>query len=274
MAFFSVIICNYNYGRYVAHAIESVLDQTYGDFELIVVDDGSTDESREVIGAFDDPRVKAIFKINGGQASAFNEGFAQSRGGWLAFLDSDDWWIPTRLERLNEYLQLIGDGYAIVQHFLDEWDDGAVRRYRSLRPSGDVWDDMIRTGQLDYFVPTSALNFSRACADKIFPVPAAFWYSADAFMMRTAVAYGKLFTIPEVLGYRRVHERSFTNNILKDRRRVLQMLIPELNAYYEKNGLPMRYDLKRLLPSRTRILASAARRRLLRWQEARGASTS
>ena len=66
---FSVILNNFNYGRYVGAAIESVLAQSWRDFELVVVDDGSTDGSREVIGRCRDERIKCIFKANGGQLS-------------------------------------------------------------------------------------------------------------------------------------------------------------------------------------------------------------
>ena len=67
----SVILTNYNYGRFIAEAIESVLGQTYSSFELIIVDDGSTDDSRKVIASFDDRRILTMFQGNRGQAAAF-----------------------------------------------------------------------------------------------------------------------------------------------------------------------------------------------------------
>lgn len=240
---FSIIMCNYNYGSYIAQSIQSVLDQSLPDFELIIVDDGSADESREVIRSFDDSRIKTIFKENGGQASAFNEGFAIAQGSWLALIDSDDWWLPTKLERVSQYAELIGDGYAMVQHFLDEWCDGATRPYRYVRPIGNVWQDMLTTKGLDYFVPTSGLTFPLAIAEKVFPIPLSFWYSADAFLMRTVVAYGKLFTIPEALGYRRVHDKSFTSTVLREKGRLRSLLIPELNKFYAGKGLPLKFEL-------------------------------
>ena len=75
----SILVSNYNYGGFVAAAIESALAQTYTNCEIIVVDDGSTDSSREIINQFAG-RIVPVFKSNGGQASAFNAGFARARG--------------------------------------------------------------------------------------------------------------------------------------------------------------------------------------------------
>src|SRR4051794_25098084 len=94
----SVIVNNYDYGRFVAGAIESALAQTHGATEVVVVDDGSTDDSREVIAGYADA-VVPVLKENGGQASAFNAGFERSRGDTIVFLDADDRLAPTAVER-------------------------------------------------------------------------------------------------------------------------------------------------------------------------------
>jgi glycosyltransferase involved in cell wall biosynthesis len=93
----SVIVNNYNYGRFVQEAIDSALDQSYPLTEVIVVDDGSTDQSREIIARYGD-RIIPVFKENGGQASAFNAGFRASRGQVIAFLDADDALFPNVIE--------------------------------------------------------------------------------------------------------------------------------------------------------------------------------
>ena len=85
----SIVINNYNYARYVAATIDSALAQTWHPLEVIVVDDGSTDDSWSVIEGYGD-RVRAIQQPNGGQGAAYNAGFAASRGEWVMFLDSDD----------------------------------------------------------------------------------------------------------------------------------------------------------------------------------------
>jgi glycosyltransferase involved in cell wall biosynthesis len=94
----SVIIPAYNAAKVVGRAIDSALRQTAPPLEILVVDDGSTDETAAVVGSFPPP-VRLIAKENGGPASARNLGARRARGEWLALLDADDWWLPTKLER-------------------------------------------------------------------------------------------------------------------------------------------------------------------------------
>ena len=100
---FSVIIPLYNKASYVAKAIESVLSQTFVDFELIVVDDGSRDDSfsiaAQAVEGHDNCRI--IRQENTGVSTARNNGVACSRGEFICFLDADDWWVPTFLERMD-----------------------------------------------------------------------------------------------------------------------------------------------------------------------------
>ncbi len=91
----SILINNYNYGKFLAEAFDSALAQTYDRCETIVVDDGSTDNSPEIIASYGD-RIVPIFKTNGGQASAFNAGFAASSGDIICFLDADDVFLPEK----------------------------------------------------------------------------------------------------------------------------------------------------------------------------------
>ncbi len=93
----SIIINNYNYGRFLAEAIDSALIQTHSRIEVIVVDDGSTDDSRAIIAGYGN-RINTILKENGGQTSALNAGFAVSHGDLVCFLDSDDRLLPTAIE--------------------------------------------------------------------------------------------------------------------------------------------------------------------------------
>lgn len=93
----SVIVPNFNYAQYLGACIESVLAQTYGDFELIVVDDGSSDGSPQIARNFTDPRVRVIVQANAGVSAARNRGVQASSGRWIAFLDSDDLWTPDSL---------------------------------------------------------------------------------------------------------------------------------------------------------------------------------
>jgi glycosyltransferase involved in cell wall biosynthesis len=97
MSLVSVIIPAYNQGHYLPAAIQSVLDQTYAAFEILVVDDGSTDNSREVVAQFTDPRVYYLYQENRGLSGARNTGIRHARGDYLSYLDSDDQFLPQKL---------------------------------------------------------------------------------------------------------------------------------------------------------------------------------
>jgi teichuronic acid biosynthesis glycosyltransferase TuaG len=106
----SVVIPAYNSARYIAESIRSVQEQIYSNWELVVVDDGSTDETAGIVRDFSrtDARVKYVFQENGGQASARNTGIRDSRGDLIAFLDSDDLWFPEKLELQTAKLEEAG----------------------------------------------------------------------------------------------------------------------------------------------------------------------
>ena len=101
----SVIIPTFNRSNLISRAIKSVLNQTFKDFELIVVDDGSTDNTEELVQSFHDTRIIYIKQKNQGPASARNTGILKSRGEYIAFLDSDDEWVPSKLKNQIKLFQ-------------------------------------------------------------------------------------------------------------------------------------------------------------------------
>ncbi|MFC1511428.1 glycosyltransferase family 2 protein [Candidatus Margulisiibacteriota bacterium] len=108
----SVIIPAYNYADFTVQAVESVLAQTYKNFELIVVDDGSTDGTGDALKRFGD-RIRYMYKQNGGVSSARNLGIRLAKGKYIAFLDCDDLWLPNKLE---ESLKGFGDKEVGLVH--------------------------------------------------------------------------------------------------------------------------------------------------------------
>lgn len=102
---FSVIIPVYNVEQYIAETINSVLQQTYTNFELLIIDDGSPDNSVNICQSFTDSRIKIIRQQNRGVAAARNTGIRHSQGEYLAFLDADDLWLPNKLEKHLEHLE-------------------------------------------------------------------------------------------------------------------------------------------------------------------------
>jgi glycosyltransferase involved in cell wall biosynthesis len=100
----SVIIPVYGAEKYIAATVQSVLEQTYKNFELLIIDDGSPDRSIEICQQFTDPRIKIIRQVNRGVAAARNQGIMQSQGEYIGFLDADDIWLPTKLEKHVHHL--------------------------------------------------------------------------------------------------------------------------------------------------------------------------
>jgi glycosyltransferase involved in cell wall biosynthesis len=128
----SVIMPAYNAGRHIAASIRSVACQTFAGWELIVADDGSTDETAEIVRALAaaDERIRYVRRENGGQAAARNTGIRHARGALLAFLDADDLWLPEKLERQLRALEETGadliycDGYVFSDDGPPEDADG------------------------------------------------------------------------------------------------------------------------------------------------------
>lgn len=121
----SVIIPVYKVEKYVAATVKSVLEQTYTDFELLIIDDGSPDQSIEICQQFTDPRIKIIRQENRGVAAARNTGIRSSEGKYIALLDADDLWLPEKLEKHVEHLNNspdVGVSYS-RSAFIDEVDN-------------------------------------------------------------------------------------------------------------------------------------------------------
>ena len=118
----SIITPTYNCGRFIGETIESVLKQTYENWEMIIVDDCSTDNTKEVVESYKDPRIKYLcLDKNSGAAVARNKALQLAKGRWIAFLDSDDLWKPEKLERQIKFMK--ENGYGFSYHEYDEIDE-------------------------------------------------------------------------------------------------------------------------------------------------------
>jgi glycosyltransferase involved in cell wall biosynthesis len=162
----SVVIPAYNYARYLVEAIDSALAQTYAPLEVIVVDDGSTDGTPAVIAAYGD-RIRAIRQTNAGVSAARNRGIAVARGDYLAFLDSDDVWLPRKLEL--QMARLDADLSLGLVHTGVEVIDGEGRRMAVMTRGreGFIAADLLRLDEDVISGPGSSLVVPRRVAEEI-----------------------------------------------------------------------------------------------------------
>ncbi len=197
----SIIISNFNYGRFLGEAIDSALAQTWPHTEVIVVDDGSTDDSRRVIESRGN-KVRTIFKENGGQASAFNVGFQASTGDMVLFLDSDDALEPTAIE-------------TVVR----EWRESTVRMLFPLKAtdkSGTPLGRMVGgtalpsplLGSFGVGSPTSGNVFARSALERIMPIPESVWKGCPDFYLAAVGLFGRVERLRPALAKYRLHGRN------------------------------------------------------------------
>jgi glycosyltransferase involved in cell wall biosynthesis len=148
---FSVVVPLYNKEREIGRCIRSVLDQSFPDFELIVVDDGSTDRSADVVRCFNDPRIRLIEKRNGGPASARNRGIEEAKAKLIAFLDADDQWLPGFLRTIMDLVSVSPEAGAYFTAFWIHRGGGWARKVT-------IQDRYTRKGEpilRDYFATPS-----------------------------------------------------------------------------------------------------------------------
>jgi glycosyltransferase involved in cell wall biosynthesis len=206
----SIIISNFNYAQYLAEAIESGLNQTYDPTEVIVVDDGSADISRQIIAGYG-KRIVPILKENGGQASALNTGFAHSSGEIVIFLDADDKLLPGTGERVAAAFRK-QPGVARV-HYRVEVIDGVGRPTGWVIPpsyvgmaNGDLRSDVRRMSN-HAWPPTSGNAFSSWSLRRMLPMPEKdFRVSADYYLLRANALLAPIASLNEVCAQYRLHE--------------------------------------------------------------------
>ncbi|NEU76749.1 glycosyltransferase [Hassallia byssoidea VB512170] len=204
----SIIIANYNYARFIGQAIDSALSQTYQNIEVIVVDDGSTDNSQKIIASYGE-RVVTVFKDNAGQCSCYNVGFATSRGQIICFLDSDDILLPEKVAEVVKAFKSSEElGWCF--HNLRWVDENAELLLKSStqRSSRECdFRNMLKSGKLPPALPaSSALCFRRSLLDKILPMPIAKAVSCSDFYVKyMAVALSKGCFLGKVLAHHRIH---------------------------------------------------------------------
>lgn len=205
----SIIIGNYNYEKFIGKAIDSALNQTYTNIEIIVVDDGSTDSSREIIASYGE-RIIPVFKENGGQPSNYNAGFSSSQGDIICFLDSDDIFLPNKVSRIVSIFESYKDiGWCFHSlQLIDENDELLGRTTTVNYKSGERdYRHILKRGKLPPSLPPCPnLCFKRSLIEKILPMPTTKKMpGSDHYLKYIAVAISKGFILAEDLTLQRIH---------------------------------------------------------------------
>lgn len=210
----SVLITNHNYERYIGEAIQSVLAQTYSNFEVVICDDGSTDDSCAVIEAWckKDPRILLIRQPNGGQGAALNTAFDAAKGDVIVLLDGDDMALERRLELIVRAFRQHPEA-GMVTHALKILDPQGQQSGRDPEePLDEGWlaPSLLR-GPEPVFPPTSGLALRVEIAKLIFPlpcklIPEAHW---DWVVREGAAFLAPVAALSEVAGNYRLHAHNF-----------------------------------------------------------------
>jgi glycosyltransferase involved in cell wall biosynthesis len=166
MLTFSVVIPLYNKEQYVQRAVESVLAQTYSDFELIVINDGSTDRSVENINQYKDARLRIIHQKNAGETAARNRGIQEAKNNLIAFLDADDEWLPDFLQTINRLVNKFPEAGAYATAYKIIQPNGAEKIMAFKGMPADPWEGILP----NYFESVSEgpvpFNASSVCISK------------------------------------------------------------------------------------------------------------
>jgi glycosyltransferase involved in cell wall biosynthesis len=211
--FFSVVIPTYNCDEYLERALKSVFSQTYQDFEVIVVDNSSTDNTQNVLGSFPQDKLKVITVNNRGIiAYSRNEGIKKAKGEWVAFLDSDDVWQSEKLEKVKNAIDE-NQGFILICH--DEWCvmNGKNKNRLSYGPSGDDMYDRL-------LFKINCLSTSAVCVKKDILIKTGGFSERNDFVTAEDYEYwirlsqvGEFYFIKEVLGEYHIHGKNTVSNV-------------------------------------------------------------
>ena len=206
----SIVVTSYNYGRYLTECLDSAIGQRFPACEVIVIDDGSTDESPEIIRGYGG-RLKSVLKENEGPASSWNRGFSLSAGQFVLFLDSDDVLLPTAVADALagfERAEVVRVQWPLIQI------DGDSRRTGGMIPGaelheGNLRDALLRNGPASYMsAPTSGNLWRRSFLNEVLPVPPQFKMMCDAYLMTMSPLHGEIVALHEPHSLYRTHGKN------------------------------------------------------------------
>jgi glycosyltransferase involved in cell wall biosynthesis len=211
----SVIVSTYNYGKYLEGCLTSILNQTYQDYELLIVNDGSTDNTDEVIARFlDNEKIIYINQSNTGQAIATNNGIMKASGELIAFIDADDLWEPTKLEKQVSLFtrDSIGVIYSLVKIMNGDGQPLEIElpgKYYTPR-SGHLTEALL----FENFIPYSSTVVRKECFNKFGMFNPEYKNGLDwDLWLRISKEYEFAFVNEYLVSYRRGHPGQLTSNV-------------------------------------------------------------
>jgi glycosyltransferase involved in cell wall biosynthesis len=245
----SIVIPTYNSEAYIRTALDSVLEQTYTDYEVIVVDDGSTDGTKTVALALDGP-IRYIHQSNSGPAAARNTGVSAAAGELICFLDADDSWTPDKLRTQVEFM-VRNPCIGLVFSDADEFDERGVqcqslfskRQFHSELARVSVVEGAFQKLLEENFIPTSTVMMRRACFDRTGLFDVALKGPEDRDMWSRIAVHFPIACIPTVLGHKRAVMSSVSRDVestLRSRIRLwtkARQLFPQLASPRTVNAL-------------------------------------
>ena len=218
MTLISVVIPTYNYAHFLGEAIDSILNQSYADWECIIIDDGSTDDTKEKVNEYikSDPRIKYFFQTNGGLSSARNKGIELAKGNWIQLLDADDTIDKTKftlqlaLFELNasidivtgNYLLMCADGQTLKSH-------GSTRARFIDKPL----TEFISNWENGFSIPIHSFLFRKTCFEKWGNFDKRLKTHEDLSLHLKFAFHGAFYLYhPELVAYYRIHNASMARN--------------------------------------------------------------
>lgn len=219
MPFFSVIIPVYNCSQYINNALTSVINQTFKDWEIIIIDDGSKDDSLHIAKEWERENSQIVVlshknNVNRGVSASRNLGIKYAKGEWIALLDADDVWLNNKLQTeyevliKNPDLVLLASSARIIH---TDKELGFQQTYGSQRINGKIinpYQKLIR----GFIVPTSGVTFKRESFLEIGGFNEEFRFAEDTLLFHQLTERGNLYFIPEELSEFRFHSASSAHN--------------------------------------------------------------
>jgi glycosyltransferase involved in cell wall biosynthesis len=209
----SVLICSYNYARFLPKCLESVFGQTRPPDEVIVVDDGSEDDTLEILRNF--PQVRCIRQNHEGKPMGFNRAFAASKGDIVCHLDADDFWMPEKLELVSRTLEAHPQIGGVIHETLHVGEDGEPIQLPYKTAPYPTFTLLTCDGveELGFLYPlprargVMAGNPNTVCARRsalndMFPLPADFGLAVDAIFLAGAIRFGLMYLPEDLAAYR------------------------------------------------------------------------